>query len=166
MTELLHEWVLGLAGAALLGAFALALTPEGRVRRVVRLLAGVVLALALLRPLASFDFDSYAVSLAVGRDAAALAVDGFAESNRRLERTLIESECAAYISDRAARLGLRLEAASVTAKWGDALCWYPYEARLRAETDAAARRALEQTIETENSVGFDVSRQLGRCFFG
>lgn len=149
MRELLREWVLGLAGAALLGAFALALTPEGRVRRVVRLLAGVVTALALVRPLADFDFDSYAASLAVGRDAAAMAESGFEQTNRRLERTLIEAECAAYISDRAARLGLRLEAASVTAKWGDALCWFPYEATLRASRDEFGRRALAEWIASE-----------------
>ncbi len=149
MRELLRTWVLGLSGAALLGAFALALTPEGRVRRVVRLLVGVVLALALVKPLADFDWESYAVSLSVSRDAAALAVSGAEETNRRLERTLIEAECAAYISDRAARLGLRLESASVTAKWGDALCWYPYEATLRASADGSARKALAEIIEAE-----------------
>ena len=149
MRELLREWVLSLTGAALLAAFALALTPEGRVRRVVRLLAGVVLALALLRPIAEFDFDSYAASLAVGRDAAALAQSGWEDPGRRLERRLIENECAAYISDRAAELGLRVEAVSVTAKWGDALCWYPYEATLRAGQDAPARSALALRLETE-----------------
>jgi stage III sporulation protein AF len=147
--ELLREWVLSLTGAALLAAFALALTPEGRVRRVTRLLAGVVLALALVRPLADFDFDGYAASLAVSRDAAATAADGWEDAGKRLERTLIEAESAAYISDRAAELGLRVEAVSVTAKWGDALCWYPYEATLRSGTDDLARRALEARIASE-----------------
>ena len=150
MSGLLRDWVLSLAGAALLGAFALALTPEGRARRVVKLLAGVVMALALVSPLRELDLESYAASLAVSRDAEAAAADArIRETNERLQRALIERECAAYISDRAARLGLRLESASVTAKWGDALCWYPYEARLRADTDAFARRALADSIAAE-----------------
>ena len=149
MRELLREWVLSAAGAALLSALALTLTPEGRVRRVVRLLSGVVLALALVRPLAEFDFESYAASLAVGRAAAETAAGGWEETGRQLERSLIEAECAAYISDRAAELGLRPGAVSVTAKWGDALCWYPYEATLQAAADGPARLALAQRIEAE-----------------
>ena len=156
MSELLRSWVLGLAGAALLGAFALTLTPEGRVRRVTKLLVGVVLALALIRPLADFDFETYAASLAVSREAETRAA-ALGETNDRLQRTIIEAECAAYISDRAARLGLRPVSASVTAKWGDALCWYPYEATLRGEPDALARRALASAIEAE--LGIPASRQ-------
>ena len=37
----------------------------------------------------------------------------------------------------------------MTAKWGDALCWYPYEATLQAATDGPARLALAQRIEAE-----------------
>lgn len=149
MSEFLRSWVLSLTGAALLSAFALALTPQGRARSAVRLVCGVVTAIALVSPVLDFDFESYSMSLAAYRSAADQAAARLEETNDRLSRTIIEEECAAYILDKAQVLGLEMESASVTAKWGDADCWYPYEARLRAGGDELARRYLSDLISSE-----------------
>ena len=149
MNVLLRDWVLSLTGAALLGAFALALTPAGKVRRVTQLLCGVVMAIALISPLREFDFETYSMGMASYRDTAATAAARLDETNDRLSRTIIESECAAYILDKARARGLTPEEVTVTVKWGEALCWYPYEATLRTEADERVRRELSSIIEAE-----------------
>ena len=149
MRALLHEWVLNVVGAAMLSALALLLTPEGRCRSVVRLLCGAVMILAVLSPLRRFDFDVYSMSLAAYREQAEAAVLRGEESSDRLSRSIIETETAAYILDKAQAAGLMPEEVTVTAKWGDTLCWYPYEVRLRTEAGPGAKEYLTQLLESE-----------------
>ena len=149
MNELLRTWVLSLTGAALLCAFALALTPTGKVQRVVRLLCGVVMAIAMISPLRDFDFETYSMSLSSYRAAATAASAGLQETNDRLSRTIIEQECAAYIWDKAQSLGITPEEVTVTAKWGEAQCWYPHEATIRARASEGLRARLAETVQTD-----------------
>ena len=50
MTGALTDWVRALCGAAVICAAAMALCPDGRVKRVLRLVCGLVMACALLSP--------------------------------------------------------------------------------------------------------------------
>jgi stage III sporulation protein AF len=52
VVELLREWVVGVSGAAVLSALALTLTPEVGPRRVVKLVCGLLLLLAVVLPIA------------------------------------------------------------------------------------------------------------------
>ena len=61
---LLRQWVLGVAGAAVFCAIAQELTPKGRMKSVQRILCGIVMALALVRPLLGLDLERYSISLA------------------------------------------------------------------------------------------------------
>ena len=47
----LREWLLGVTAAALAVALAQALTPEGTVKKLLRITGGLVLLLAVVRPL-------------------------------------------------------------------------------------------------------------------
>ena len=157
MSGLLKSWILSMTGAALLCAGALALTPEGRTRSAVRLLCGVVMAVTLLSPLQEMDLSVYSMSLASYRDAAAQSASRLDETNDRLSRTIIETESEAYIWDKARAVGLTPEEVTVTVKWGDALCWYPYEMTLRTAWEPWQRRELSATVEAE--LGIPEARQ-------
>ena len=63
MTELLRRWILGLAGTAIICAAAAALTPKGQVKKVVQLLCGAVMTVALLSPLLEPDLGDYGLNL-------------------------------------------------------------------------------------------------------
>ncbi len=126
MTDFLREWVMGVAAAALMCTAAMAMTPKSRVRGVLRMCCAAALCCALLAPLSSAPLDAYADSLARLREAQLSAAETGTDSAERLERTIIESECAAYISDKGAQLGLPDAGVRVLAKWGDGY-WYPYE---------------------------------------
>ena len=134
-------WIRALAGAAVFCAIALALCPEGRPKRVLRAACGVVMAAALLSP-------------ALGLDMQALPGEAGQEADR-LNRTIIELECAAYILDKADALGLAVSSAAVTARWSEEGFWYPWESR--AACSESDRETLSAVIEAE--LGIPAERQ-------
>jgi hypothetical protein len=161
MTELIRTWILGVAGTAILTGLALSLTPRGRVHNVLRLICGTVMVLALISPVLRFDFAAYSLSLAQYREAAEGIAAGAAESTDRLSRTIIEEECAAYILDKAQVLGVTCSAVTVSVKWGDGGCWYPYEVYLEAQGQESAKNSLAGIMEAE--LGIPCERQHWSC---
>ncbi|MGE4353500.1 MAG: hypothetical protein AB7D36_05400 [Oscillospiraceae bacterium] len=142
MTEILRQWILSLALTALGCSIALAITPEGRVRAILKLCCSVAMAIALISPVMRLNMDSYALSMAKYREIMLAAENKGAESADRLSRTIIESECAAYISDKGAELGLGEISVRVLAKWGDEV-WYPYEAWVDSMPSEELMRSIE-----------------------
>lgn len=149
MTETLRELILALTGSAAVCALAMAVCPEGRVKGVLRLVCGVVMAVALLSPFLRFDPDAYAAALARYRDTAEEAAAMGTKAQRGMERSIIQADCAAYILDKASSLGVRCEA-RVTARWsGENGCFYPYEAVIACSGGEKTRSALEAFIASE-----------------
>lgn len=157
MTEILYDWVRALAGAGVLCCAAQLLCPEGRVHSVLRVVCGTVMALALLSPVASLDFEAYAEGMALYREEASQITERADAAEKTLLRTVIEADCAAYISDKARQAGVSLTSVSVEVKWGDADCWVPYAAVMVSDTDTAQER-LEPWIEAE--LGIPAERQV------
>ena len=117
--EFLRQWLLGVVACAVLVSVATQLCPEGALRKIVRFTGGLLLLLAMLRPVARYE-----------PDAAARRADGYRETVARLERELaverenalrdgIAEEWEAYIEDKAGSLGAEVRAeAEVTAGEG------------------------------------------------
>lgn len=155
MLEMVTNWIRALIGAAVFCALAMALCPEGRVKRVLRFACGLVMAAALLFPVLSLDLDYLPKAMARYSEAAKRQTESAADTADRLNRTIIESECETYILDKAAALGFELREAEVTARWSDEGFWYPWECRLSAaEGDA---NGLSELIEAE--LGIPEERQ-------
>lgn len=145
MTELIRGWILGLAGAAVFCALCSAVTPDGSVKRVQKLMCGVVMTLALIAPLAGLDMRGYSLNLAQLRRRGDEIGASAQEISDSLSRTFIEERCAAYILDKARLLGLEPETVKVTTQWSGEGVWYPVEAEIGAEYD----RRLSEKIEEE-----------------
>lgn len=146
MTELLRDWILSLTGTALISAAALCLTPEGRVKPVVRLLCGVCMAAALLSPLLGAALDGYPLELARYRARAnAAAAEGTA-LRRELDRDIIERETEAYILDKARSLGAPLQSARVALRWSTEGVWLPESAELVGPYCARLARLIEAEL--------------------
>lgn len=155
MKAAVSEWIRTVAGTSLLCCCAMYLCPKGRVRDALRVVCGVVLALALISPVEEFDFRSYSESLAVYR-AQAEDINAMAdEAYSSLTRSVIEQEYAAYISDKAAEQGLALSSVTVGVEWGGDGVWYPLEAYISGTEQAKA--ALMPVIERE--LGIPEERQ-------
>ena len=146
MTDWIRSWILSLAGTALLCAAALRLTPEGRVKSVLRLLCGVCLTAALLSPLMTAALDSYPLELARYRAAADAAADAGTQARRDLDRAIIERETEAYILDKARAMGLPLRAAKVALRWSTEGFWLPERVELTGPYSEALARAVEAEL--------------------
>lgn len=102
-------WLLAVISASLICALADALMPPGAVRRVGRLVCGLVLLGAILPPLTSLDLSGGRRWL---EDYLASLEDREAELTQTVNsqmKIIIEQEYAAYIVDKAAELGLTCE---------------------------------------------------------
>ena len=160
MTEMLRSWILGLCAASVITACAQTIAPAGAVKKVLRLICGLVLTLALVSPLGDLDMDSYALSLATYRSRAAALTEELAEKEKRLDRLYIEEGTAAYILDEAHALGLegRVE---VSAKWRDD-CWVPWEARLYLNGTEEQRNRLSAHLAAELGIAAERQSWHGR----
>jgi stage III sporulation protein AF len=133
----------------MIAAAALTAAPEGSVKKVVRLACGFLIAVALLSPAAGFDYTRFARDISALRAEADGLADGMKETNDRLTALIIEQECAAYIVDKSARLGIDGLKAEVSAEWSVDGYWYPTEARLYARASVSQREEISRYVESE-----------------
>jgi len=162
MMAALKDWILTLTVAALVSSIAMTLSPEGKVRRVVSLVCGLVTIIALLSPGVNFDISKFAKqSLELKKEAENFASD-FEDKNDNLRRLIIEEECAAYILDKGQMLGILNITASVNAKWDTDGFWYPYSAEIVSDADAENKRRLAQHLEAE--LGISDAMQTWRTY--
>lgn len=157
MIGAVRSWLLAVIAVSLLCAVADALMPAGAVKRVGRLVCGLVLMGAILSPIASLDVEG-------GRR----WLDGYLASVRyreaELEETvnsqmkvIIEQEYAAYILDKAAQLGLNCTA-RVKCELSEDGLYLPVRTEVTGLRTAGDQEKLIQAIETD--LGVPAERQF------
>lgn len=143
----LRDWLLHVTAASILSSAALTLCPPGRPKHVLRLVCGVVCALALASPLTQLDIGSLSAGMAAYGQRAERVTREAEEEKKLLERTYIQDRCAAYILGKAADTGAAVTAATVLARWDDTLrAWYPWQASLTGAYDAELARLIEAEL--------------------
>ena len=151
MVEILRGWLLGLVAAALILTVLRALVPKGSIRPVARVTAGLVLLLVLLRPLAGLGGGSLRVRYdELEREITARIEDYQTLHENELE-SIIADSTAAYISEKAASLGIDCRV-QVEVRTEDGLP-LPYGASLDVERDQVLSDYMAQEL------GIPVSRQ-------
>lgn len=160
MTEAIQSWLLSMIGIALISAIASFFASSGSMKRVLKLIGGVAMAAALISPLLKFDFAAYAGSLQLYHNQLSWDADAAEETENRLNRTIIESECSAYILDKATQLGVPLSEARVTVQWSTDGIWYPYAVTITQPGGAEKNAALSGIIEAD--LGIPSERQEWR----
>lgn len=146
-----RSWLLALVSVSLLCAVADALMPKGAVRRVGRLVCGLTLVASILTPLARLDLEGSQRWLE----------DWLAQTRLREEeldravggqlKTLIERDCAAYIVDKAAQLGLDCTARVECERSEDGV-YLPARTETSGLWTAGAQEKLIRVIETDLGV--------------
>ena len=153
---MLKDWLLGVTAAALAVALAQALTPEGTVKKIGRLVGGLVLLLAAVRPLMEWR-GAPLNSLSLRPDPA--AVEEAAYHGEEVMKTLIAQKAGAYIVDKGQSLGLCCRAEVGVALDGSG--WpIPWETTVYGEWTAGQKKALSQAVEEE--LGIPAQRQSFR----
>lgn len=115
---LLRAWLLGVVACAVLVSIAELLTDGGTMRRIVRFTGGVVLLLALLRPLAQLDLSALGYDLPAGRGAAARLERELSAQRNAALASVIAERTAAYIEDKADEFGASVRAEVATEESG------------------------------------------------
>ena len=129
MTEFIKTWIYSITAVGVISTIALALTPEGASKRIVRLVCGLVLIYAVLVPLKDTNFSG--IEALPGQYSIDLdRLQKKAETNNQdLTKKLIESGISAYIADKAVKLGVSCSIKVISRKSVDGL-WSPWSVEL------------------------------------
>ncbi len=137
VTADLGAWILRLTGAAMVSAAAVSLTPKGPAGHAVRLACGLLSVSVLLSlPAVSAPEEPLFPENSYGQEAADTA-----EEAENALRAVIEARAEAYISDKAAALGLTDVTVKLTAEKTPE-GWYFARAAITGTWDEAAGKAL------------------------
>ena len=152
-----RSWLLGMTCAAMVMALAESLIHEGRMRKICRLAGGLVMVLAAVSPILRLDLASLEgwpadLSAAGGEYAAALE-----RGNDFLYETIIAEQTAAYISDKAAELGVDCTAEVAVAPDADGTP-VPASAVLRGSWTNGQRQDLTDLLERDLGLAPDCIR--------
>ena len=149
MSEALRNWVIGIAGAAMVTAMAMTVTPEGKVKKMVALICGLMTIVALVRPITGINFRDFSKNIASYQQSAGEFSSDVQSTDEKLTRLIIEDKTASYILDKGKSLGISDLEASVTAAWSEDGNWYLTGASLKTNADTELRDKLSQSIEAE-----------------
>lgn len=125
----------------------LALMPSGGPKRILTLLCTAEILYLIIIPFVGFDFSEYSLSTARYREQSERIGLDAEELSKRYEREVIESECRAYIMDKAEKLGLELNVLSLELQWDTEGFWRPESVRICCAGGKNAE--LSSVIEAE-----------------
>ena len=106
MMEGLRQWLLGIVLTAFAAGLARQLAPEGREQAAVRLAGGLLMILAILGPLGSWNWEELALPAGSFRQATTEQMADYEAERTTALGTIIAEKTAAYIWDKADELGL------------------------------------------------------------
>ena len=151
----MKEMLLELIGIAMLQTVVMLFAGNDSTRKTIQLVGGVSMTLVLLSSVMRFDFSAYSSALWPQQEQNAWSSDFVREKNDRLNRLLIEEECAAYILDKARELNVELLDASVGLSWSTNGYWYPSQAVLVVPKGTGTSAQLADVIQTQLGVPLD-----------
>lgn len=105
--EWVKGWLLSIVCAAVIAALANALCPEGLPKKLTRSAGGLLLLLAVLGPVRRLEGGDMAAAMAKYQVWSDEAVQAMAQEDQELRKAIIARQTAAYISDKAAALGIQ-----------------------------------------------------------
>ena len=114
----MRQWLLGVVACAVLVSVAAQLCPEGALRTIVRFTGGLLLLLAMLRPVAGYEPDAAVWNAGEYREAVARLEQELTTERENALRHGIAEEWEAYIEDKAGSLGAAVRAEAEMGDWG------------------------------------------------
>ena len=156
MLELIRQWLVGITCAAMITALAEGLSPPGAVRKIGRFTGGLVLLIAVLKPIAAVDGQALSRALAEYRLDLSTYSTRLEEENSALMKSIIEEQSAAYIVDKAEQLGLSCQVkveADASGQWP-----IPWTVTVIGPLEGTEREALIRQIQAD--FGIPAERQF------
>ena len=144
--DAVRQYIVSVTAAALIGGIAAGLVPKGTARELVRLLCGMLLAVAVIRPLTGGNLgDLMDFSFLSTQEAEATAALGESMAKQSMAQ-IIKEETEAYILDKAAALKAEVRVEVTVSDSGTPVLTAEV---FRGEVPADVRRQLETILQTE-----------------
>ena len=106
MMENLRQWLLGIVLVSFAVGTVIQLVPKGKEQGAVRLVGGLLMALALLRPLGSISWELPSVAAGIFGDSLRTQTEEHREMQQKELCAIIAERLETYIWDKATELGL------------------------------------------------------------
>ena len=146
--EWVRSWLLSRVCAAMIAAWADALCPEGFPKKLTRMAGGLLLLMVALGPIRRLDENILADAMARYR----AQESGYTQAMAGQEETIksiIAQETAAYISDKAAALGIRDVQVQVECRMTEDGFAAPESVEVRGRGEAEAWRQLQRALNAD-----------------
>jgi stage III sporulation protein AF len=151
MMDWIREWIMSVTATSVLLAAVQTLIPKGGVKKVGELACGLLLLLSVSTPLVKLDADELAITLTEFRMQELDVTKLLEIQNTELVKEIIEEKTAAYISDKAAELGLDCTA-KVTYEYSRDGQAYPSSVWIKGNWSEEQKEKLTARIEYDLAI--------------
>lgn len=141
----MKQWLLGIVLTAFAGGLARQLAPSGREQAMVRLVGGLLLTLAILRPLAGLDWEGPALEAGSFQSRTAEQAEIYRKNQQEALAAIIAEKTGAYIWDKANQLGLDCTVSVSTAP-GESGVPLPESAVIHGTYSGELARCMEEEV--------------------
>ena len=105
-----RTWLFGIVAASMVLSILYALLPKGAILTAAKCAGSLILLLVMLRPIVTLRMEDLEVSYDAWEGVTAEQAEEMVQDNLADMEVLIKGECSAYISEKAAQLGLTVRA--------------------------------------------------------
>lgn len=141
----MRSWLLGIVLTSLAAGLARQLAPKGREQAMVRLVGGLLLALAILRPLAGGNWEGLELETGGLTLQSEALTDAYRKNQQEALSAIIAEKTEAYIWDKANQLGL-VCTVTVTVSPGENGIPLPEGVAIRGTYSGELARWLEEEV--------------------
>ncbi len=150
--EWIKSWLVSIVCAAMVAAVADALSPKGFPKQLARYAGGLLVLLAVLGPVKRLDSNVIGDAMADLKGRYSGYTEAFAAQNGEVTKAIIAEETAAYISDKAAGLGITQCRVEVRCRLTEEGFPAPETVRVEGCGDEKAWQALSRAITADFAV--------------
>lgn len=150
--EWMKGWLFSVVCAAMVAAVADALSPKGLPKRLARYAGGLLVLLAVLGPVRQLDSNAIGDAMANWKGRYGEDAEVFAQQNTEAAKAIIEAQTAAYISDKAAGLGITQCRVEVRCRMTEEGFPAPETVRVEGCGDEKAWQALSRAITADFAI--------------
>lgn len=152
--SMIQEWLLRMVAISMVCGVADSIMPKGSIKQVGKLVCGLVMLWVLLSPIAEQGLDAgtdWLLHYQTQLDQTAQDLEQQMEEKRKV---LIEENCAAYIVDKAAELGMSCTA-RVMCQMGEEGLYLPQKAEITGNCSDVVQSRLTQILEEDLGIPAD-----------
>ena len=144
-----RTWLFSIVAASMVLSVLYALIPKGAILTAAKCAGSLILILVMLRPLVTLRVEDLEFSYDVWEEKTTEQTEQLAQDNLSSMEARIEEECSAYISEKAAQLGLTVKA-EVLCEVRDGV---PFPAEVTLDTPY--NEMLSHTIATDLDIPYE-----------